>query len=527
MRVLAMEFTSEFIHILQIESKPGMTKIIRALHLEMPQNCFNNGMLVNNDRSVSDLIATTLKEEKIKEKKAIVAVSSVDCMTEEFSIPNSKPKFIEGMVEQELQKRRKLSNSYIYDYVILGEDPLKEGFLSIRAVLCPKSLVNNYYDVLKKAGLSPMALDLTSHAMQFIAEKGSLTKSNEISILACINKEEIHFIYCGRNEEPYYRHAFIKQDNSIDESMFILSANNKFNFLNDDKDNLIENVIENITKLTRFHSSRHPDLDIKSIYIYGDYADIGLLCDRVTNSVGIPARNYTVVSSINKLQYFGSEPIKGSVNVLGTVLALYEPKDRNFEFFERLQASKKEKGSDLFWIPTIIAVFLALLVIVSYFFVNSSNKKKQAEIDELDKYVYDENNMERYYLLQGDLEAIDAIYEYNERADVLKEAIKDIDRFDSPLIKKVNDKVIEGVSINTFNYNEGEILISCVGKTQTSAADFTRELSKLEEFSEVTYSGFVSSVDTLGEVTYSFNIVLKIKEKEIVKQTESDEGGNE
>lgn len=517
MKILAMEFTSEFIHIFQIETKPGLTRIIRALHLDMPQNCFNNGMLINNDRSISDLISSTLKEEKIKEKKVVVAVSSVDCMTEEFSIPNAKQKHLEGMIEQELQKRRKLNNSYIYDYIVLGNDPLKEGFLSIRAVLCPKALVNNYHDVLKKSGLVPMALDLTSHAMQFIAEKGFLTKANEISILTCINKDEIHFIYCGRNEEPYYRHAFIKQDNGIEESMFILSANNKFNFGTDSNDALIDTVIENLTKLTRFHSSRHPDLEIKSIYIYGDYADIGLLCDRVTNSIGVPAKAYNVASSISSIQYYGTEAIKGSVNVIGTVLALYDSKNLNFEFFERLNESKKEKGSDLFWIPTIIAVFLALLVIVSYFFVNSANKKSELEIEQLDKYIYDESNMETYYLYQGDLESIDSMYEYNERTETLKDAVINLYKFDSNIIKKINDNIIEGVKINSLNYSEGEVLISCIGKSQTSAADFTRVLSSLPEFSEVSYSGFVSSVDTAGEVTYTFNIVLTIK---------VDEGGN-
>lgn len=522
MKLLAMEFTSEFIHVYQIEAKPGVTRINRSLHLNMPQNCYNNGMLINNDRSISELISSTLKEEKIKEKKVVVAVSSVDCLTEELSIPDGKTKIMDGMVEQELQKRRKLNNAYIHDYVVLGPDPLKEGYNKVRAVLCPKSLITNYYDVLKKSGLTPVALDLTSHAMQFIAEKSCLTNANEISILACINKEEIHFIYCGKNEEPYYRHAFIKQDNSIEESMFILSANNRFNFLNDDKDNLIETVIENITKLTRFHSSRHPDVNINSIYIYGDYQDIGLLCDRVTNSVGIPARNYSIVSSISSMQHRSAEPVKGSVNVLGTVLALFEGQNRNYEFLERYNESKKEKNSDLFWLPSIISVFLALLILVSFVLVNNENKKLQNKIDKLDEYVYEPNNMEEYYQRLDELDYIDGINVYNARISALKTAIEGIDRFDNRVIKEINDHIIEGVRIKSFTYRGGQISVLCVGDYQTSAADYTRELSKLDDFADVYYAGFTSTTGPDGKATYSFEIILVMK----TKVQEKVEGGN-
>lgn len=514
MKLLAMEFTSEFIHIFQMTVKNGRSTLEKALHLPMPQNCYTNGMIINNDRSVSELILSTLKEEKIRDKKVVVSVSGNDCLTEEFSIPfDKKQKVIDGMVENELQKRRKLNANLIYDYVVLGDDPLQQGYIKIKVVLCPKALINNYYDVLKKAGLEPFKFDLTNHSMEFLAEKSCLSTSQEISILACINQDELHFIYCGRNEEPYYRHATITKDDMIEESMFVLSASSKFNLGTDKKETLTETVIENITKLTRFHSQRHPDLNINSIYLYGDYPDITTLCDRITNGVGVPARAYNPVSSINTLTSRLTEQLTGSMNVIGTVLSLFDPRFKNYEFFEEFEESKQEKGGNLFWIPTMVSIVIAVCVIWVAQIYNIRNKNLTNNIEELQDYLINEYNIQAYDSIQDYLDEIDARYQYNDRAVAYVDYFKNNNRLGKEEYDLIDSMVTPDVKINGVTYNRGVITLGCLGKTQYSPATFTQALSLRDEFTNVTYTGFTAIGRDREEELYSFTVTMNLTQK--------------
>lgn len=509
-----MEFTGEFIHIFHMTVKNNRSMVEKALHLPMPQNCYVNGMIINNDRSVSELILSTLKEEKIRDKKVVVSVSGNDCLTEEFSIPNDKKqKVIDGMVENELQKRRKLNANFIYDYVVLGEDPLQQGNLKIKVVLCPKALINNYYDVLKKSGLEPYKFDLTSHSMELLAEKSCLSTSQEISILACINQDELHFIYCGRNEEPYYRHETISKDDMLEESMFVLSASSKFNLGLDSKENLAETVLENITKLTRFHSQRHPDLNINAIYVYGDYPDIPTLCDRITNGIGIPARSYNPISSINSLKTRMVDHLSGGVNVIATVLSLLDPKFKNYEFFEEFEQSKQEKGSNLFWIPTMIAIVLAVVAIWLTQIYNIKNKKLEAAIEDEQNFLINEYNIQAYSDIQEQLNEIDYRYSYNDRAVDYVDFFQNNNRLGREEYKLIDSMVTDDIKVNGVSFTDGIITLSCTGSSQYSPATFTEALSLRDEFSNVTYTGFTAVEQYDGKDLYSFTVTMKLAQK--------------
>lgn len=513
MKVLSIEFNSEHIHLYVLDVQKTQAKIERAISLDMPANAYSSGMLINNDRSVSDLISAAVKEAKIKEKKTILAISGLDCMTEEFSVPDGKPKEIDGMVEQELAKRRKLNANYIYDYIILGKDPLKAEFISVRVVLCPKALINNYYDVVSKSGLIPYRIDLISHSMELLAKKSGLANSADISIMACINKDEVHFIYCGRNEEPYYRRASIKTEEGFEESMFVLSANSKFNLGFDDEENQIETIIENITKLSRFHSQRHPDLNISNIYVYGDYDNLPVLCDRIENAVGIPSKIFNVVNAIPDLGSKMNEPLTGSVNVIGNALALLDPLDVNFEFFEKIEEAKQEKGNSLFWLPAVVSVCLAALVVMGFSFVKIQNTRMEKRIEAAEEFSLNPDVMEAYYKTNFYLDNIDDANDYNVRGENYIDALKKGYKFKTDILKTIDKNTIPGVTVYSVSCTDDTISLGCYGDTQYSPSEFAKVLSGLSEFSDVTYTGFNTTGNYEGNKVYAFNITMNINKE--------------
>lgn len=513
MKFLSMQFTANFIEIYQMEVKGRNAVVHNSLYVPMPANTYVSGMLINNDLRISELLTTSLKEEKIKDKKVVVTVTPTDCLTEEFSLPKGKTKVLDGMVQQELQKRRKLNANYIYDYIVLGDDPLKEGCVLIRAVLCPKSLIANYYDVLKKAGLEPYRIDLISHSMELLAARSGLITSNEISILACINEDEIHFLYCGKNEEPYYRHAVIEQGDGLEESMFVLSAATKIDLGIDKDENLIDKVIENVTRLSRFHSQRHPDVNIRGILVYGSYPNITTLCDRITQGVGIPAKVYNPAGSITGLSVRQGGGITKDVTSIGLALFVSD-QSQQYQFFDEFLKQKEGKHRDLMMLPIVIALLAVFVVVILYQNQKKENKELQNEIEDLEMTINDPNLLYTYYTIDAAIIEAKETSRYADRGDAFIEKLTDGSRFKSDYIRIIDENTPKGVEISAYYLSEGKISLTCSGNSQYLPATFTEVLSGLPEFSEVFYSGFQQSSTFDNESIYTFTITVTIaKEK--------------
>ncbi len=509
MKFLSMQFTANFIEIYQMEVNGRNAVVHNSLYVPMPANTYASGMLINNDLRISELLSNTLKEEKIKDKKVVVTVTPTDCLTEEFSLPKGKQRVLDGMVQQELQKRRKLNANYIYDYIVLGDDPLKNGCVLIRAVLFPKNLIANYFDVIKKAGLEPYRIDLISHSMELLAERSGLLSSNEISILACINEDEIHFLYCGKNEEPYYRHAVIEQGDSLEESMFVLSAATKIDLGIDKDENLIEKVIENVTRLSRFHSQRHPDVNIRGVLIYGNYPNITTLCDRVTHGVGIPAKVYNPAGSITGLTIRQGRGITKDITSIGLSLFISD-QSQQYQFFDEFLKQKEGKHRDLMLLPIVIALFAALVVVVLYQRQVRENKRLANEIEDLEITINDPNLLYEYYTIDAAIIEADKASRYADRGEAYQAKLTDGSRFKSDYIRIIDKNTPEGVEISEYSLNDGQITITCTGNNQYLPAAFTEILSNLPEFCEVTYGGFQQMLTFEGNSIYSFEITVTI-----------------
>ncbi|MCQ2521112.1 MAG: pilus assembly protein PilM [Lachnospiraceae bacterium] len=509
MRFLSMDFSSDLMQVYQLETKGRETKVLQAITVNMPQNSYVAGMLVNNDLRVSDLIVATLKEAKIKDKKVVVAVTPTDCMTEQLSLPKAKEKVLDGMVQQELQKRRKLNANYIYDYIVLGEDPLKEGFVKVRAVLCPKALIANYHDVLKKAGLEPLGIDIYSHCMELLADRCGLLRSQDISILACINNDEVNFLYCGKNEEPYYRHELIEQGDALEESMFVLSAATKIDLGFDKDENVINKTIENITRLSRFHSQRHPDLPIKSITVYGNYKDVQTLCDRISLGTGIQAIPFNPTSSISGFTSVRAGRLQKDITSIGLALNM-ENKVGQYHFFDEFLKIKEGKHHNLKMLPIVIILFIAFLLIVAFQFQKKKNADLSAEIEELEMTINDPNLLYAYYSVEKETIVADQARRYADRGEAYIQKLTGESRFESDYIRAIDDALPAGITINSYTLNNNVITISCSAEDKYLPAHYTEVLSALPAFSNVAYGGFSAGTGIDGQDVYNFALALTI-----------------
>ncbi len=509
MKVLSIEFTSEYIYLYQQNVSKQDVVVEGKYRLNMPPNAYFNRMLINNDRSISDTIRNCITEHGIKCKKTIVTIPNTDSMVEEFSVLNSKRKQMDGMVEQELRKRHKLNADYIYDYVILGEDPLKEGFVKVQVTLCVKAMIQNLYDVIKKAGLIPYKVTFTNHVMEQIADACKLIKAKESTILSCINSDEAHFLYVGHNEEPYYRYSRLKSENKVEENMFILSSINAPAQDADSDDGILRKLQGDLTRLGRFHSQRHPDREIEHIYLYGSYDKIPKLAEGLEEFLNIPTTEFRLQDMVSEVKYTYSED-EYTANAVASTMSLLEGAGASYDFFGKLEELRQGgKDSGLF-LPAAVALALVIFTLGATLICKNQTADIKAETVAVEAYLNDPTVQLDY---QNKTKMIDDCAKYQKYNDQVASAIallESMPRFESAVFRDIDGMKPYGVTITGYNYANGGISLGCQATSQYVPARFAQVLQESGKYKEVGYAGFNKGVDAKGGNQYSFDITLKM-----------------
>ncbi len=507
MRILSIEFTLNYIYIYEMNCGKKNVTVERKYKLDMPPNAYYNRMLINNDRSISDVIRNCITEHHIKTKKVVLMASDTDCMIEKFSVLGGTPKQIDGMVEQELRKRHKLSADYLYDYVVTGEDPLQEGFVTVTAISCVKAMLQNTYDIIKKAGLSPYRLVFVSNVMEKAAQMCKLTQVSESSIIACINQDEAHFLYVGYGQEPYYRYSRIKTEQNMEENFFVLSNFNSQNGEMDYDALLRKRVTEDLTRLGRFHSQRHPDKEISQIYLYGSYDKISSLPQYLRELLNIRIDMLPWQSQVTNIQYEFEEEehIFNGVAAAATLLG-----GADYDFFGKLEEAKEGERDQMLFAPTLVSLALMIMILFMTIWNHRAADEAEREVfrvlgelqDPLVQQTYEEKNRM--------IEACNAYAKYNSQVKVAIDLLETMPRFDSDVLRELEEMRLEDVFISGYTFKDGVLSLGCYAENQHAPAEFAEILEESKRYKEVKYNGFHKNVGILGEINYSFTITLKL-----------------
>lgn len=509
MKVLSIEFTSDYIYLYKQNITKKEVVVENKYRTNMPTNAYFNRMLINNDRSISDAIRNCITEHGINYKKTIVTIPNTDSMVEEFSVLSGKKKQMDGMVEQELRKRHKLNADYLYDYIILGEDPLKEGFVKVQVTLCVKAMIQNIYEVIKKAGLVPYKIVFTSHAMERVAQVSGLTKALNSSIIACVNADEAHFLYVGHGEEPYYRYSRLKVENKVEENLFVLSNINQMAEENNDEDVIFRKIQGDLSRLERFHTQRHPNQKLDHIYLYGSYEKIPKLAEELTDFLDIPTVPLRLQDKALTVKYAFSED-EYTCNAVAAAMSLMEENTYEYDFFGKFEETRNGGKDSSMFLPAMIAGVVLILVLGAAFITRMQGNTVKREVTELTAYLMNEELQKAYVEKDKMIEECGRYTRYNNQVATAIELLENMPRYESDIFREIDELKPEGVVITGYNYSSGTVSLGCYAEDQYTPAKFAKMLKESNEYLDVTYSGFNKSQGTLGEEVYLFNIVITL-----------------
>jgi len=184
-KILGIDIGTGVIKIACVSRLQGHAKLEQIHVCDLPPNS-----LQNDHFSDTGLLADSLRQELgaagISAKHAVTAVSGRMIFMREASFPVMKKEELREAVHWDIEKYVPYPpDSYYYDFAVLNERP-EQMELEVLLVAAPKTMIDDISDILCKAGLTALAIDIEPLAIYRTMEGG------ENSLLVDVGAEVSH-----------------------------------------------------------------------------------------------------------------------------------------------------------------------------------------------------------------------------------------------------------------------------------------------------------------------------------------------
>ncbi len=519
---------------ISIDITDRQIKLVRGVHSgskvrvqdadmrELTLGMVSNGYITDVPMVAAEL-NDIIKSKEIKEKDAIVSITSSSIVYKELLI--NKPKSMKNTVaiEAMIQAEMGVSNEYNISYTIAGEveDEEKNKKVKIIATACPQRLVDGYVRLFSHIGLALKAVNISNNSVTRLIVNTPKMADRMPLLLIQVDKS--------------FLNMNLYEDNQIVFSRF-------FNIDPSDYDNapdyVTRAVYDNLFRMIQFIKSRKGAKPLKEIMFYGDIQNFIELSNAIS-SFNVP----TFVLSTPGTVVSNSEiDFTKYANAIG---AIYR-RNKELEHINLLEASsaKESKGMNGYLLGLAGSCLgAAALIFAIHAVLGAYQGSLQGEIDSYQAKISDpvlQNDLnivnQRQSMLSGfenynnNVGQTSLLFNYMPKAttyviDKVKEPMADINNGDKIQID------LESISVNGYDVNVN-IKGLAMGDPSAIPAQYVEKLiNEVKDkngdpyFQNVSYSGFAKEntsdenyyvvLSTEGKTTYdtifSFSLSMNVK----------------
>lgn len=297
-----------------------------AYRIPTPSGACEDGYL-NNKEALKKSIGDFLAKQKIKEKKVICTIQSMDTITREIILPFVKSsEELGSMVRLEVEQYLPiLLEDYVVEHKVL-EEFVEEGVKKLRifVAILPKKIVEEYLQLIYDLNLKPMALDIHNNAVSKVFDEA--VKINEENDSLDKTVVTIDMGYANMNVSILDR-GVLRFNRIIPQGGKDIDINvaNAFNLSVEDAErkkiqhgNLklslgetsptamlnelikatVNNWLQEIQRIFQYYTSRSNLYRIDEIYLYGGSSKIPYLPEYMTEALQLPTVLLENISNI-------------------------------------------------------------------------------------------------------------------------------------------------------------------------------------------------------------------------------------
>ena len=488
---------------------------------ELTLGMVSNGYITDVPMVAAEL-NDIIKTKGIKEKDAIVSITSSSIVYKELLLP--KPKSLKNTIaiEAMIQSNMGVNNEYNISYTIAGEveDEEKNKMIKVIASACPQRLVDGYVRLFSHIGLALRAVNISNNSVTRLIVNTPKMADRMPMLLIQIDKN--------------FLNMNLYEDNQIVFSRF-------FNIDPADYDNapdyVTRAVYDNLFRMIQFIKSRKGAKPLKEIMFYGDIQNFIELSNAIS-SFNVPAYVLATPSTVITMTEIDFTKY---ANAIG---AIYR-RNKDLEHINLLEATsaKESKGMSGYLIALagccVGAAALVLGVGAVFDIYNSSIQKEissiQAQIDDpvLQKDINIVNNrksmLDGFASYNASMDQTTMLYNYQPKATsyVYEKAIEPLDH----VLEDDQELLVVGFSVSNYDVNIN-FIGRCMGDPTGIPAAYAKYLTEnvLDQYGDpyfvnvayggfekdngsdhITYAYLQSDGDTVFDTIFTFNLSMNIQ----------------
>lgn len=528
-KLLNIEIGVSQIRVAVVNQSGKVKKITNVFRFQTPQGAVEDGS-IRDTQSVSERLKEELAVHNLTAvKKVIFTVFSSRIATREVSVPFTKEKQIQSMVEANAMDYFPIDiTKYILTYQVLGaeeKDGVKQHRLSVYA--SPKSISASYVETAQMAGLTIEMIDYLGNSIyqagKEIDQQGvhmavkieenttliTILRDGELSLQRNLNYG------IGTAVDVVQMYPVFGTDLSYEEAYEVLREQNcirgeldypaEYRETEDQDEGIYEarrEVTEslrylcgNISRIMDYYISRHADTEFDTIVIAGMGAECKGLTNLLSHELGQIVENAQAPQSTGYRSDM-SEDGSSAALYLAVIGCMYHP----INLMEPTEKSRKKKKQEESlkgaYVVLATAVGASLLLAAAAGGIHGyqylTKKSLESKIEKL-------KPMEDLYRTYSDAKKqyadFIAMYQYTETPN---EKLKEF-------FEEMESKLPSSMTVSSFqSTGEGvDMTLSVNGKAE--AAKVLISLEEFESLAEVTSTGL--STEESGQITFSLHAV--------------------
>lgn len=274
MSVLSMDFSASCVRFAEGSFDDNKLSITNCACVELPPTVYN-GQNLGDIGIFSEIIRNAIRDNGFTSKTASITIGSSAVVYKAMEAPKIKvPKVLAKVIATEMKKN--IINSQenmVADYIQLRE---KEDNLDVFGIMMPRYLVESYQNLILRCGLQPVSMQVyTSSLFNLVTELYNFSDLTGYIFANVMKNKEMHLIMFEKYEDIFARTVKIETN-----SMEIKSSMSE-----EDSESAISSIVDHISKMIQFQSSRNRHAPIRKVFMVGELSGNAQFVSRIAEGL--------------------------------------------------------------------------------------------------------------------------------------------------------------------------------------------------------------------------------------------------
>lgn len=495
------------IKVCEISYSSKSTVLHRAFKLKTPEGVVEDGKILDMER-LAAYMGTMLVKEAVTAKEITFILDSSKIAVKEVYTPVLKGSKLKDMVKANASDYFPVDiDDYIITEKVVSQVTNENGEkqLRVNVMAAPKDMVESYYELAAKLGLTVKYIEHHSNATvsllkkQIGAETSVVIQVHDDATTVNVFKNNILEL---QRTVPYGKNVVIQalmeeKDISEEEAEQLISTERMIHnsFDGDEVTESLRYLINSIVRVVDYYTSRNSDSPVEKAYLTGESVNMLGLENLFANEFDFSVMQIMSFDGVSIAPDLILEPkyISLFISCTGAVI---EPV--NFQLEKADGVRKKDKAIQYLLIATGVSLLAGIILIAVPAIQNISVNNDIEDMKEKIEAIKDiEIVVNDYYDAVDKLSDVAAFVGISSNSnDYLLDFIYALEKGQP-----------SDVSIRSMTIQNGQVSISATTSTKQTIAKFITQLKGMPGVSNVFVSSTTESKDEYGVVSSSFSIV--------------------